>query len=501
MKQSNPILLISATLLKVWRRKAVGLVAGKPHMVAMLLPIVALYGFFAWQIRQLLVPFSGMVAGDSEQAGLVVLVAGLTFGVAVSSTWFLARQTIAVNVPSTLQSLPFMSRTWLRAQSLLFVGAIWLLNSLVALPLFVALGQQQGMQLGWWLLFAELTLLMYVTVGLLLYLLVERVIHVERLRKLAGGLSSLHTIGQVGLVVLVGYGRLFSSGALNRINIGLETSYFTDMIRDGGLGILLPFGAVLLCTALGAVTIDAISRGFTSSVVEHHASRPLSARLLPVPKSKTGTLLVMAWRIILSDKEISMPNLLIIGIVLAAAFGVRAEALSVTAGLILYSIYNVLFLLLFSSWALSVRGRLGTSRAVVYGLPVDPKIFIRTLGVMTLGSILALYAIVELALFAVMGDVTGESLGNIGKNALTLAAVASLTFMLGVMSYAGQKNRLNQVPVAVGFAVTNILGLALLAWLSGKYGMPGLAVAACACVMASVIFATSYEREHILDEV
>jgi hypothetical protein len=476
----------------------VGLVAGKPHMIAILLPIVALYGLFAWQVQRLLAPFASMAGSSSEQAHLLVLVAGLTFGMTVASTWFLARQTITVTVPATLRAMPFMSYTWLRAQSALFIVAIWLLNNVVALPLFVALGRQYHVPLAPWLAFVELALLLYILIGLICYLLTEQVVHLRRFRKISGSLSNLHTIGQVGIVAFVGYGRLFTGGILNRMNIGWEAKHF---MSHHGLGRLLALGVLIVVIVVAIAILHGLSRGFRTLFIERRATKPLSARLFTTPRGKREALIITAWRIMLSDKEVTMPNFLIIAVIAVAAFGVRTQALSATSGLVLYSLYNVLFLLLFASWALSARGRLGGSRSVVYGLPLEASNFVRTLGVIVVTSIVGLYAITESSLFLIMGNSVGESWGNIGKNILMLLMVTSLTFMLGVVTYVGQKNGLNQVPVAVAFTVTNVLGLVLMAWVHGKYGVMPLFVVAFASAAAAILLAARYERDHLLDEV
>lgn len=499
MKRSNHLSLVSKTLLTIWCRKAVGLVVGKPHMVAALLPVVGLYGFFVWHIRQLLASLTTM-GGDTEQARMVVVLAGLTFGVTISASWFLARQTVTVGVPSALQALPFTARTWLRAQFVLFTGAIWLLMSLVMLPLFVGLGQQQALGLGLWLPFVELALLCYVLVGLVLFLATECVVRLERLGRVSVSLGSLHTVGQVAVVTIVGYSQLFARGAL-RDTVGVEIRSFTSAIDRGGFSMFLPFCLVLSGIMLAVLAIRALSQGFAASVTERQATRPLSARLLPRPKSRWGVLAATVGRIVLSDKEISMPNILIVGLVFVVAIGSRLHLVSAATMLIVYSIYNVLFLLLFSAWTLSVRGRLGTSRAAAYSLPLEPRRFIYALGGLSLSLVVASYVIVELLLFALVGTGVGETWTNIGKNALMLTTVSSLTFVLGVLSYAGQKGRLNQVPIAVCFAVSNILVLALLVWLGDKYSVVGLATATCAGVAASLICSAYYERNHVLDEV
>jgi len=499
MQQSNPTLLVSrALLLKVWQRKAVNLIAGKPHMVALLLPIVVAYGFFAWQARQLIAPFAGMMSGATEQAGFTALVAGLTFAVIASATWFLARQTIEVNVPPNLRALPITNRTWLRSQSILFVAAMWGLNSLVTMPLFVALGRQQDLNLIPWLVFVELALLFYILIGFMLYVLTEHVVRLDRFRKIYSSLSSLHTIGQIAVVAWAGYQRLFGSPPLNRLNAGLETKYFLDMV--GGWQLLLPFAVIFVGIALLAWGLSFALHGFKSSVAQSRSAKPLSAWLLTPQPSRLGTIFVTVWRVILSDHEVTLPNLLIIGAIVSAVIAVRLRVFSEAVGLVVYSIYNVLFLLLFSGWAISIRGRLGTSRRVVYALPIAPRSLVIVLGGVTLVSVVLFYVLVEVSLMLLFGQVVGETSANIAKNTVMLSAAASLTFALGTISYAGQKNKLNQVPVAVGFAIVNILGLVLLAWLNGKYGAFGLVAVAGICVLAAMVASTKYERGHLLDE-
>ena len=498
MQQSNPTLLVSKTLLKVWQRKAISLVAGKPHTVALLLPIMIAYGFFAWQARQLITPLASMVNGGTEQASFTVLIASLIFVVITSATWFLAKQTLEVAVPSSLQALPFTNYVWLRAQAVLFVFAMWSLNSLMTVPLFVALGRQQGMNLTPWLTFVELVSLFYILAGLLLYLLFERIVRLTRFRKKYGSLSSLHTIGQVTLVAWVGYQRLFGSTALSRINVGLETRYFINMLS--GWRIVLPFILILFLAVIAAWAINSVFKGFESSDPAPRGARPFSAWLLPPQPSKFGTFLVTVWRVVLSDHEVSLPNILIIVIIAVSVLATRLHVFSEAIGLVIYSIYNVLFLLLFSGWAISARGRLGTSRRVVYALPIAPRQFITTLSCITIVSVLVSYVCVELFLMLLFGHMVGETATNIAKNSVMLAAVTTFTFALGAVSYAGQKNKLNQVPIAVGFAIVNILGLALLAWLNGRYGMISLVPVAILCIFAGLVVSMRYEEGHLLDE-
>ncbi len=468
-------------------------------MYALGLVGVALFVFFNWQVQQM-VHSLDTVSDGLGHSKLIVMIAGLVFGVILVSSWFVAKQVISPP-PLALQALPLKASSWLNAQLYVLFAALMLLNTAVALPLFVALGRLLGGHMALWLIFAETAMLLYILLGLCMYLLTEKLI--SMLARKTGirpqALAVIHIAGQVAIMCLVGYSRLVADGKLGQFVPGIEAQYVIEGLfgaRPNSYAVAL--GLLCLGILLAWLLIRKTVRSLPVAQVAKQVNRPLTS-LLPEANSAITGLIRSSIRSMLSDKDISLPNAVVLVVLLGASLFIRLGVLSPALAPVLHGVYDVILVMLFASWGLSVRGRLGMSRSTIYQLPLTPGRLIGTIAVASLVSIVTIYILGDILVYFALGDPLAAGLSAILQSALLLMCVAAVALATGVISYSGQKSRLSQLPVALFFAVTTILLLTLLSWLQGRYGFVALVAAAACSVVISIGVATRYESEHILD--